>query len=67
MDLTLSSDFTIPSDVKCVNITTSPNATSSSTPSPTGTGQSGGGALGSMQMSGLLGLSALLFFLSNLA
>ena len=54
-----------------MNITTSdgddhdtPNTTSSSTSTPTG--QNSGGALSSVQVSGLLGLSALGFFFSNL-
>ena len=71
MDLTLSSTFQIPSDVQCVNITTSdgddhdtPNTTSSSASIPPG--QNSGGALSSVQVSGLLGLSALGFFFSNL-
>ncbi|KAF9651238.1 hypothetical protein BDM02DRAFT_3091692 [Thelephora ganbajun] len=65
MDLTLSSNFTIPSNIQCVNITTIPNSTSSSTPSPTSTIKSGG-ALDSMQISSLLGLSAFGFLFSNL-
>jgi hypothetical protein len=68
MDLTLSSSFTTPSDVQCVNITAIPSSTSSGAPTPTSssTGQTSGGVLGSMQISGLLGLSALGFLLSNL-
>jgi len=68
MDLTLSSDFNISSDVQCSNITTIPSSTSSPTSSgnPAATSSTqGGGALGSMQISGLLGLSAFGFFLSN--
>lgn len=66
MDLTLSSTFTIPSNVSCTNITTVANSTTSSSQRPTSTSQSGG-ALGSAQVSGLLGLSALGFLFSNLA
>lgn len=63
MDLTLSSTFKIPSDVKCANISQfDPSATHSGSPTPTG---QGGGASSSMQVSGLLGLSALGFFFSN--
>lgn len=72
MDLTLSSTFEIPPGIQCMNITmydgdghNNPNVTSSSLSSPTPTGQDGG-ALSSMQMSGLSGLSALAFLFSNI-
>lgn len=64
MDLTLYSGLKVPFDLKCVNQTAfNPNATHLDNPAPTG---QFGGALSSMRVSGLLGLSALGFFFFNL-